>query len=75
MIVYDVIGNVPLDGNTSVIVKSNGEHLKNGLGILDEQGNPHVILSVAMTTSNNKTSMDKTTLLVSGMFSSSKLFV
>lgn len=75
MIVYDVIGSVPFNENTSVVINSNGEHLRNGLGVLDDQGKPHVILSVAMTTSNKESSINKTTLLVSGEFSSLKLYV
>ena len=75
MIIYDVIGSVPFEGNTSVVVNSNGKYLKNGLGILDEQGQPHEILAVAMTSSNKTSSINKTTLLVSGKFDSAKLYV
>lgn len=75
MIIYDVIGSVPLNGNTTVVVNSNGEYLKNGIGILDEQGKPHEIISVALTSSNKESSINKTTLLVSGEFSSSKIYV
>ena len=75
MIIYDVIGSAPINGNTTVVIDGNGEHLKNGLGVLDEQGMPHEIISVAMTSSNSEASLNKTTLLISGTFLSSKLYV
>lgn len=75
MIIYDVIGSMPLNGNTSVIINSKGESLKNGIGILDEDGKPHDVISVAIATSNNIESMNKTMLLISGEFSSSKIYV
>lgn len=75
MTIYNVIGSMPINGNTSVVIDDNGQFLKNGIGILDDQGKPHEILSVAMTTSYNEESLNKTTLLISGSFSSSKIYV
>lgn len=75
MMIYDVIGSVPLNGNTSAVINGNGECIKNGIDILDEFGETHRVLSVAMTSSGTEESLKKTTLLIAGKFMSSKIYV
>ena len=73
MKVIKVKDRLKIGKNTSVIIDDNGKELKNGMGVLDADGNPYVILSIGMN--SIKGSMDTTTLLLEGDFDSDKIFV
>lgn len=74
MTILEVIGSMPVEENTSVIVKGDGELLKNGIGILDSDGKPHRIISVGMSSPEN--AKDRTTpILVEGKFDSDRIYV
>jgi hypothetical protein len=73
MKVFNVVDMLKIGDNTSIIIDDKGADIKNGIGILDEYGKPHIVLSVGMN--NNKGRMDATTLLIEGAFNSNKIFL
>jgi hypothetical protein len=76
MVIYNVIDTLPIGNNTSVLIDGDGKYFKNGVGILDENGKPYEVLTVAMSSGRNIDDLlNKTSLLVKGKFSSKKLFV
>ena len=73
MLILDVVGTAPINGDTTVIVKGDDSTMRNGTGILDDDGNQYKIISVGLTSGLGK---EKTTpLLVEGEFASSRIFV
>lgn len=78
MKVIEVIDTLKISGNTSLVVKDDGKDLKNGIGILDDKGVPHVVLSVAMSRpdmSVENAIMNTTVILVEGTIDSKRIFV
>ena len=75
MTVLEVLDYKPLNGNTAVIVKGDGENLKNGIGILDSNGKPYVLISVGMSSPVSEYSEKSTPILVEGKFASDRIFV
>lgn len=77
MTVLDVVGTVPLNGNTSAVIKGDGSVLKNGIGILDSDGKPHVVISVGLSSGIADMVEEKktTAILVEGIFSSKRIYV
>lgn len=77
MQIVEVLDTLKIGENTAVTVNSKGDGFKNGVGILDDKGLPHVVLSVAMTRVKPEhlpQSLDTITLLVEGDFNSKKVF-
>lgn len=76
MTIFQVIDTLQVDDNTSVIIEGNGDLLKNGIGVLDENGKPYEVLSVAMVKEGSEPeALQRTMILIEGKFSSKKLFV
>ena len=75
MTVLEVLDYKPLNGNTAVIVKGNGDNLKNGIGILDSNGKPYVLISVGMSSPISENEDKTTPILVEGTFASDRIFV
>jgi hypothetical protein len=76
MVIYNVIDTLPIGNDTSVLIDGDGKHFKNGVGVLDENGKPYEVLTVAMSSGKNVDDLlNKTSLLIKGKFSSKKLFV
>ena len=62
--------------NTAVVVDCRGEQLRNGIDIKDENGQTYKLLSVGMDGGSiDKSSFDKTSLLIEGSFSSKRIIV
>ena len=60
----------------AVSVDGSGEHFRNGIGILDDNGKPFEVLSVGMeSVTNAEDALSKTSLSVEGHFASKRLFV
>lgn len=73
MTILNVIDTAEINGDTTVIVQGDDSVLKNGIGILDDSGKPHIIKSIGLTSgADNETTIP---LLVEGKFSSSRIFV
>ena len=76
MTVLEVLDYKPINGNTAVIVKGTGDNLKNGIGILDSNGKPYLVISVGMTSPLDDSAKERSTpILVEGDFSSKRIFV
>ncbi len=77
MTICKVLSTLPIDENTAIVVEGSRELFRNGIGILDESGKPYEVLSVGMDDSADATieSIDKSSLLVRGTFSSSRIYV
>lgn len=76
MTICNVLGSMPIGDNTSIIVDGGGELFRAGIGILDENGKPYEVLSVGMDSGANVDDMlNKTSLLLSGKFMSSRIFI
>lgn len=76
MTIYKVLGTMPIDENTAVTIDGRGDLFKNGVGVLDENGKPYEVLSVAMTGGENVEEMlTKTSLLIKGSFSSKLMYI
>lgn len=73
MQVHDIINTLKIGDNTSVIINDKGKDIKNGIGVLDEKGQPYIVLSVGMNKA--KGSIRTTTLLIKGHFDSRKTFI
>lgn len=73
MKVYNVISKLKIESNTSIVIDDKGKDMHNGICILDENGNPYIVLSVGM--SNTKGEIKTTTLLIEGDFNSNKIFI
>ena len=68
---YKVIDIFPIGDNSSVTVAGNGEKLKNGLYVYDENNERYKLLNVAMTGGQKAENIGKmTTLLIEGEFHS-----
>lgn len=74
MKVLNVIRTLKIGNNTSIIVNDKCKDVKNGTGVLDENGKPYVVLSVGMNKAKGSIN-DTTTLLIEGEFNSNKLFI
>ena len=77
MTICRVLSMLPIDDNTAIVVEGSRELFRNGIGILDESGKPYEVLSVGMDDNIDakSESFDKSSLLVSGTFSSSRIYV
>ena len=76
MTICNVIRTMKISKNTAVIVEGPRELFRNGIGVLDEKGKPFEVWSASM---DNVTDLEenetKTSLLLSGRFSSKKMYV
>ena len=79
MRVIKVLDTVKLQDNTVVFVEDRYNCLRSGMGVIDGNGNNHVILSVGtfnpMDHLEKITSLDKTNILIKGDFNSNKIIV
>ncbi len=76
MTIYNVLKTLTIGNNTAVVVEGPGELLRNGIGILDENGKPYEVLSVGMDNIDNTEDLpEKTSLLLNGSFISNKMYV
>jgi len=78
MTIYNVLSVLPVNNDTAVVVECPREMFKNGIGVLDEDGKPHEVISVGMDRIGNgnvENMTGKTSLLISGSFSSKKIYV
>lgn len=73
MTILNVIDTAEINGDTTVIVQCDDSVPKNGIGILDDNGKPHLVKSIELTSGEGT----ETTvpILVEGMFSSSRIFL
>lgn len=74
MTICNVLKTMKIGNNTAVVVDGSKELFYNGLGVLDEKGKPYEVLSVGMDKTFDTIS-DKTSLLLSGSFESTKIFI
>lgn len=63
-----VLDTLKIGNNTSVIVESKCEELRNGMDVLDSDNNIHRLLSVGMAGGTHN--LDATSLLIKGKFNS-----
>lgn len=77
MRICNVLKTLNIDDNTAIVVEGDRELFWNGMGILDELGKPYEVLSVGMDDNSNMSDdmVDKFSLLINGMFSSSKIYI
>ena len=73
MTILEVVGTAAINGDTTVIVKGDDSVLKNGIGILDDEGKPYKIISVGLTSGSDNG--NTTPLLVEGVFASNRIYV
>ena len=65
-----------INKNTAVIVEGPREIFRNGIGVFDDKGKPFEVLSVSIdSVSDPEENETKTSLLLSGRFSSKKMYV
>ena len=74
MNVLKALDKVKIGENTVVAVDDPYNRIRNGMGIIDAEGNNHIVLSVGLT-NFNKTNLDKTNILIKGDFNSNKIIV
>ncbi len=76
MMVYNVLRTLPIGDDTAVVIDGGRELFRNGIGVLDDEGKPFVVLSVGMDVIEDFNDVeDKTSLLIKGSFKSKMLFV
>lgn len=76
MTICKVLDILPIEDNTAIVAEGDRQLFKNGIGILDENGKPFLVLSVGMDTVFDTTNVpNRVSLLLEGKFSSHKLFV
>lgn len=76
MTICNVIRTMKISKNTAVIVEGPREIFRNGIGILDDKGKPFEVLTVSMDNIIDPNEYEtKTSLLLSGRFSSKKMYV
>lgn len=79
MTIYNVLSVLPVNNNTAIVVECSRDMFKNGIGILDEDGKSHEVISIGMERIGNIENIEnmsgKTSLLISGHFSSKKIYV
>lgn len=76
MTIYNVLNKLNICENTALVVEGPREQLKNGIGVLDENGKPYEVLSIGMDnliTFDN--ALNRTSILISGKFESTKLYL
>ena len=73
MRVLQIMDTLKLGNNTLIAVNDPCEDIKNGSGILDENGKPYVILSIG--TNSNKENINITNILIEGELQSKKIFI
>jgi len=73
MRVMKVIDTLKVGNNTLIAVDDPCEDIKNGYGVIDENGKPHEIISIG--TNNNKKSINITNILIEGDIKAKKIFV
>lgn len=75
MTIYNVLSKLTVGADTALVIEGPRELLKNGIGVLDENGKPFEVLSIGM---DNLISFDnalnRTSLLISGKFESKNYF-
>ena len=76
MTVYNALRTLPIGDDTAVVIDGSRELFRNGIGVLDDEGKPFVVLSVGMDVIEDFNDVeDKTSLLIKGSFKSKMLFV
>ena len=76
MTICNVVRTMKISKNTAVIVEGPREIFRNGIGVLDDKGNPFEVLSVSIdNVADPEENETKTSLLLSGRFSSKKMYV
>lgn len=76
MTVCNVLDTLTIGNDTAIVVDSSRELFRNGTGILDENGKPFEVLSVGLDDIiDMDADSEKASLLLSGKFSSHKIFV
>ena len=72
--VYKVMDMFKVGNDTSVTIDGNGDGLHNKMEVFDENNVQHMILSVAMQSGANASSIrTQTTLLIKGEFNSKSI--
>lgn len=72
--VYKVMDMFKVGNDTSVTIDGNGDGLHNKMEVFDENNVQHMILSVAMQSGANASSIRaQTTLLIKGEFNSKSI--
>ena len=76
MTICNVLKTISVGEKTAIVVDGSGDLFRNGTGVLDEKGKPYEVLSVGMDMIvNEEDRIGKTTLLLTGDFLSSKIYV
>ena len=76
MKVYNILSTLDVGNNTSVIVDAPMREFYKGIGIIDENGKPHEVLSIGMSCGSDAAdSVNSANLLVQGKFVSKKMYV
>lgn len=77
MQLFNVINTIRIGNNTSVLVAGKGTSFKNEMMVSDAKGKIYKVIAVGMSGGvldvNN--ALDKTSLLVEGIFLSNKIYV
>lgn len=73
---HKVLGVLPVGENTSVIISGDGQDLKNGIWVKDENGKRYHLLSVGMDAGTDPEAIGKTTIfLIEGRFEAKSIIV
>lgn len=73
MRVLKIMDTLKIGNNTLLAVDDPCEDLKNGCALLDEQGKPHIIISIG--TNSNKENINITNILIKGDIQSQNIFI
>lgn len=76
MATYNVLDTMAMGKDTAVVLECRGNEFSNGIMIKDENNQEYTVLSVGLVGGrHDKTSYDKTTILIEGSFTSKKITV
>ncbi len=76
MTICNVLNILPIDDDTAIVVEGSRELFHKGIGILDDTGKPHEVLSVGMDgIIDPEVVQNRTSLLIKGIFESTRIYV
>ena len=76
MTICNIVRTMSIDDTTAIVVEGPRELFRNGMGILDETGKPHEVISVGLDGILNPEIMqNRISLLIKGLFESTKIYI
>ena len=72
----NVLNILPIDGDTAIVVDGDRKLFKNGITVRDEYGQLYEVMSVGIEKNiSENINSDRTSLFLSGKFSSKKIYL